>query len=243
MSVHPHPCLARRFARLRASLCSAALLLGAALAGCSSAPPAPDWQINAHSAAQQAVQAFLEGQARQEARALDRARAETARTGQPALMARLELLHCAAHVASLVLQPCAGFEALREDAAPPETAYARYLAGQLAPGDIALLPPAQQPLARAAAAGDQAGAAAALAQVQNPLSRLVASAVLLRTGQASPTVVGLAVDTASAQGWRRPLLAWLAVQGARAEAAGALEEAARVRRRMEMAGRQGGAAQ
>ena len=46
--------------------------------------------------------------------------------------------------------------------------------------------------------------------------------------------IAAAVDIASAQGWRRPLLAWLGVQLARAEAAGDSETAARVRRRMEL---------
>ncbi len=48
-------------------------------------------------------------------------------------------------------------------------------------------------------------------------------------------MIALAADTASAQGWRRPLLAWLGVQALRAERAGAMEEAARLRRRMKTA--------
>jgi hypothetical protein len=56
--------------------------------------------------------------------------------------------------------------------------------------------------------------------------------VLFRTGRASPQLVALAVDTASQQGWRRPLLAWLGVQAQRAQRAGAREEAERIRRRM-----------
>ena len=61
---------------------------------------------------------------------------------------------------------------------------------------------------------------------------LVAAAALLQAGRASPAVQALAVETASAQGWRRPLLAWLQVQAARAEQGGATEEAARLRRRI-----------
>jgi len=56
--------------------------------------------------------------------------------------------------------------------------------------------------------------------------------VLFRLGRASPEVQVLASDTASAQGWRRPLLAWLGVQAMRAEQAGAVDEAQRLRRRM-----------
>ncbi|HRL37596.1 MAG TPA: hypothetical protein PLH50_12290, partial [Ottowia beijingensis] len=52
--------------------------------------------------------------------------------------------------------------------------------------------------------------------------------------QASPAVVEQAVETASHQGWRRPLLAWLGVQARLAEQRGDAAEAARVRRRMDL---------
>jgi hypothetical protein len=60
----------------------------------------------------------------------------------------------------------------------------------------------------------------------------VAAAVLLRAARADTAVIALAVDTASAQGWRRPLLAWLKVQLTLAEKAGAAVEADRLRRRI-----------
>jgi hypothetical protein len=45
----------------------------------------------------------------------------------------------------------------------------------------------------------------------------------------------VAVDTASEQGWRRTVMAWLGAQAMRAEKAGATEEAAKLRRRMQLA--------
>jgi hypothetical protein len=68
--------------------------------------------------------------------------------------------------------------------------------------------------------------------IADPLSRLVAAGVWLRSGRASPAVMNLAVETASAQGWRRPLLAWQGVLRQRAEQAGDPVEAARIARRM-----------
>jgi hypothetical protein len=62
---------------------------------------------------------------------------------------------------------------------------------------------------------------------------LVAAGVLLRAGRANPEVIALAVDTASSQGWRRPLLAWLNLQLQRAERAGATAELERLRRRID----------
>ena len=202
--------------------------LALALAACSSQPPAPDWQMNAHGAAQKAVQAYLSGETRVAALEFARARQETARTGQPALLAQVHLLECAAQVASLAMIPCSAFDALRPDASAAQTAYADYLAGVLAPQAAALLPPSQQ----AAALATEGNAATALVAIADPWSRLVAAGVLLRTGRASPHTMELATDTASAQGWRRPLLAWLLLQAQRAEQAGDTQLGAQLRRRI-----------
>jgi len=47
-------------------------------------------------------------------------------------------------------------------------------------------------------------------------------------------MITLAVDTASAQGWRRPLLGWLKVQALRAERAGDADAAQRLQRRIDL---------
>ena len=209
------------------------LALGAA--GCSSAPPVADWQINAKSSMDRAVAAYLTGDTRVAAAELDRTRGEISRTGRADLLARAELRMCAAQVASLVFDPCAGFESLRDDAPAPEKAYADYLAARLAPGDVALLPSAQRGVAAREISDD--AAAAAVKGIEDPLSRLVGAGVLFQSGRASPAVATVAVETASAQGWRRPLLAWLGVQHMRAEKAGDAGAAERLRRQMEIVGR------
>ena len=58
--------------------------------------------MNAQGAAQKAIEAYLSGNARVEKLEWDRARAEVARTGRPDLLARLELMRCAAQVLSLI---------------------------------------------------------------------------------------------------------------------------------------------
>ena len=198
------------------------LVLGA----CSSSPKPSDWQLEAKTAMERAVTAYMEGNTRVEALEFARARIEVSSTGRADLMARVELLRCAGRVASLVFEPCAGFERLRQDAPAAERAYADYLAGSLQPQDRALLPAPQR--ATAASGGD----VSAVKNISDPLSQLVAAAVLFQSGRASPAVLQQAVDTASSQGWRRPVLAWLGVQAQLAEKGGDSEEAARLRRRM-----------
>ena len=200
-----------------------------ALTACGNNPPAPGWQMNAKSSAERAAEAWLTGDSRVEAAEFARARSEVASTGRADLLARVELLRCATRLASLETEPCKGFEALATDAAPAEQAYARYLAGRSQAVDAALLPTPHRPLAAGSAAPD-----AALAAITDPLSRLVAAGALFQRGQVTPGVIAQAVDTASAQGWRRPLLAWLKVQQARAQAGGAADEVARIQRRIDL---------
>ena len=204
--------------------CLAAAVL---LAACAGKPPAPQWQASAHDSLQRFTSLYLRGTGGGAADAeFARARSELASTGQATLVARAELTRCAAQVASLVFEPCTGFERLRSEAAPAERAYAGYLAARITPAEVPLLPEQH----RAVAGGRED--TATLQAIADPLARLVAAGVLLRSGRASPPVLQLAVDTASQQGWRRPLLAWLGVQAQRADRAGAREEADRIRRRM-----------
>lgn len=209
---------------MRVSALAAVLLLAA----CAGAPAPPDWQANAHLALANFTAAYNAGNTRLADQEFARARAEIASTGRPDLLARAELVRCAAQVASLVFDDCPGFESLAADAGARERAYAAFLAGHWQGLDPALLP-AQH---RALLAG--AADAGALAAIADPMSRLVAAGVLFRTGRLMPAGIAAAADTASANGWRRPLLAWLGVQAARADAAGERDAAARIRRRMEI---------
>lgn len=208
----------------------ATLAAAALLAACSSGPLPPDWQLQARPALEGAVSAHLIGDSRTAQREFERARALLERTGQPALVARGELMRCAAMVAGLDFAPCDGFERLRADAPAAEQAYGDHLAGRALPrGAIDLLPPAQRAAASAIASQ---GSVPSLQSIDDPLSRLISAALLFRTGLADPATIALAADTASAQGWRRPLLAWLEVQAQLAERAGANDEAQRLRRRI-----------
>ena len=199
------------------------------LSACSNTPKAPDWQLEAKGAMDRSVAAYLEGNTRIESAELTRARTQLSSTGRADAMAGAELLHCAARVASLVFEPCTAFEALRIDAPEAQRAYADYLRGQLAPTKVALLPTSQQ-----AAAGRSADDGKPLQGIDDPLSLLVAAGVLLETGKANPATITQAVDAASSQGWRRPLLAWLGVQALRAALAGQISEAERLQRRIKL---------
>ena len=206
------------------------LTVACLLLACGNSPPIPDWQLNAKGAMERAQEAYLIGNVRVEAAEFAKARSEVASTGRADLLARLELARCALRVASLVFEECAAFTPLAQDAGAPERAYSAYLAGRAGPAEAALLPEQHRGLAAATTQATD------LKGVIDPLARLVAAAVLLQQRRADPATVLLAIDTASAQGWRRPLLAWLGVQAMRAEQGGDTEAAARIRRRMALVG-------
>lgn len=218
----------RAQAALSARLPALAFML---VAGCASGPPAPAWQAEARGALEAAVAAHLGGDTRAEDSAAQRARAALARTGRTELLARAELMRCAARIASLEFGPCEAFEPLRADAGAAELAYADHLAGRpLPPERLALLPEAQRGVAAALAGGG--APREAVAAIEDPQSRLIAIALLFQARRADPALIARAADTAAAQGWRRPLLAWLKVQQRLAGQAGDEAEAQRLGRRI-----------
>jgi len=200
------------------------------LTACGGTPPAPDWKMNAQSSLERATSAYMAGKEAIEKNEFARARDQIASTGKIDLVIRAELIRCAARTAALAFEDCAGFDALRADATPADVAYAEYLAGR--PADAALLP---EPQRAVLAAGSDVAAAAVVKTMTDPLSQLVAAGALFKANRATPELLAQAVETASNQGWRRPLLAWLNVQALRAEQAGDTETAAKVRRRIALA--------
>ena len=203
--------------------------LALALAACGSKPRQPDWLLEADSAQNRYERAYLQGRDRVAAAEFEHFRTAVTSTANPGLVARAELTRCAVQVASLDFAPCTGFEPLRRDASDKERAYADFLAGRVAPEQAKALPDEYRGIA------EGKGGGGALKGIKEPLSRVIAAAVLLRMQKADPDVLKIATDTASEQGWRRAVLAWLGAQALRAEQAGAMEEAARLRRRMELA--------
>ncbi|MDD5030021.1 MAG: hypothetical protein PHH58_11055 [Rhodoferax sp.] len=217
---------------------SISLCLAMLLSACASAPPPPDWQANALASLNQFTQAYLDGNLRVADAEFSRARLELARTGRPDLLARLELVRCAVQVAALVWTPCTGYLALAMDAAAPERAYADFLRGHWQGIKVQLLPVQYQPLVaqvqHEAATPDSATPAnGRLGSINDPLARLIAAGSLLQIEQLTQADSALAVDSASSQGWRRPLLAWLGVTLKQAQFSFDTAAAQRIRRRID----------
>lgn len=197
----------RSAAAVRNAPVSLAVLAAFLAAGCAGGPPPQEWRLNSVGAIQAFERQYFAGNTAIAETEFRRARGEVGSTGRLDLLARLELRRCAVRAASLEFDDCPAFEALRADAAPAELAYADYLSGRA--------PRREAP------------------KDDDPLARLVDAGVQFRHAKLAPQGIASAAETASAQGWRRPLLAWLGVQLKRAEAAGDQPAAGQLRRRIE----------
>lgn len=186
---------------------SRSLLAGLVLlAGCASGPPPADWQLASYAAANAFQRDYLAGAGKVAGVEFALLKRELSATGRLDLEARAELLRCALRAASLEFDECPGFERLRAYAGPDEVAYAEYLAGR-----------------------------ATRAAADEPLSRLVSLGVQFKIAKATPESIAAAIEISSAQGWRRPLLAWLGVEEKRIEAVGDRDALERIRRRIALA--------
>jgi hypothetical protein len=221
-----------------------ALVSALLLSACASKPAPPDWQANAFAALKGFSSAYLNGNTRLADFEFARARTEISSTGRADLLARAELTRCATRVASLEFDHCAGYQPLAADAAAAEQAYAAYLTGQWTGLNTTLLPAqhramavkamADPPAGSAVSAGGPVPASSVLGAMEDPLARLVAAGVLLQSSRLTPADIGVATETASARGWRRPLLAWLGVQLKRTQDAGDQDAAKRLQRRIDL---------
>lgn len=201
------------------------ILIALLLAACSSKPLAPSWQADAKDAIDAYTDDYLRGHTAAAGADFARARRETASTGRADLVAQVELVRCAARAASLEFDDCPGFAALAPDATAQQRAYAAYLAGRWEGLDAALLPEQHRPVV----------AQGRLPAAADPLAQLVAAGALFKAGRITPADIEAATETASGQGWRRPLLTWLGVSLQRARAAGDTAAAERIERRIALA--------
>lgn len=188
------------------------LLLISTLTACSSGETVPDWKIDTQSAMQRYTQYYLEGRSKLADASFARARAATAATGDIAAVGHLELVKCGVQVAALNPAPCSAYSALAANDTPvTDAAYYRFLVGEWRVLDRNALPSQYTPLVdKSSASIDEVNQT--IQGIHDPVSRLVATGVMVKRKQFNLRTLQIASETAAAQGWRRPLLAYLLLQ-------------------------------
>ena len=199
------------------------LLLGCVLmlGACGSkGPPVPDWKTDSANYIERYKKAYLMGENTLADSYFKRALDATSGAGRVAETARLWLIQCALHKASLASDNCQAYaELARTGSTTEDRTYYQFLTGQWDQLDAKSLPAQYLPILKAAGAGT-APLNAALKATADPLSRLIGASLLLNRKQADDDTLALAAETASDQGWRRPLLVYLKLQETRAKERG-----------------------
>lgn len=183
-------------------------------AACGGGPPVPDWKKDSVSLIEKYRKAELKGENKLAERYFEQALDAAGGAGKLEETARLHLIRCATRQASLGFEPCNGYLALTKFGVSLEDeAYHRFISGQWDKLDSGKLPAQYRDFL---ANRDTAKNSPVLQKIDDPLSRLIAISVAVMRKQADDATLNLAVETASEQGWRKPLLVYLKLQEGRA---------------------------
>lgn len=214
---------------MRTLLALAGLLL---LAACGSGgPPLPDWKTDSADLIERYQKHALLGENTLAERYFRQAVAATGGAGRVAETARLWLVRCATRRAMLIDDACAGYAELAEGAPnAADQAYYRFLTLRWEGLDAAQLPAQHRDLVRAPAGTRHA----VPGKTDEPLARLLGASLLVMRREADAGTLDTATETASSQGWRQPLLAYLKLQQQHAVAQGDFAEQARLARRIQL---------
>jgi hypothetical protein len=202
------------------------------LAACGSGgPPPPDWKTDAADFIERYQKHALQGENVLAERYFQRAIEATGGAGRIADTAQLWLVRCATRRAMLIDDACAEYAGLA-GAEPNATqeAYYRFLTLRWDTLDSSLLPQQHRELVQAPASARPA----LLPGIDDPLARLLDASLLVMRQEADASILDLATETASAQGWRQPLLTYLKLQQTRAASQADTAASSRLAQRIQL---------
>lgn len=202
------------------------------LSACGSGgPPPPDWKTDSADLIERYKKHALLGENTLAERYFQQAVAATGGAGQVAETARLWLVRCATRRAMLIDDACSGYVDLaRIEPNAADQAYYQFLTLRWETTDIAQLPTQHRDLVRASPDTRRT----LLNKIEDPLARLLDASLLVMRQESDNATLALAADTASAQGWRQPLLTYLKLQEKQAASLGQATEQARLARRIQL---------
>lgn len=202
------------------------------LQACVGGPKVPDWRKDSINLIEKYKNAELKGEVQRAERYFEQALEAVGSAGKIGESAQLHLIRCATRQASLDYEPCTGYlNHAKFGISPEDDAYYRFLTNQLDRPDASKLPAQYRDFAKNS---DPAKMLASLQSISDPLSRLIAASLVIARKQADDAILNLAAETASGQGWRKPLLVYLKLLENRAIVKNDKLEAEKLRARIKL---------
>jgi hypothetical protein len=182
------------------------LMLSILLVGCGSSKPMPDWTDASFNQLDNYKKSYLSGKERIAEAYFDKAVDEIKSSGDLDILAKAYLTKYACQVA--VLEAFDDREYLRIDAVEPvlqNKNFYNFLKGAFDNVDENLLPLQYEGFLRAFKSGKKDD----ISKMDNPLSKLIVTGLLVKKNRDTETDLKLAIDIASQNGWKKALLAYL----------------------------------
>jgi hypothetical protein len=185
------------------------IFLALLVCACSSAP-IPEWKDNAYRHLEDYKKYYLADKEDATEPHFVKARKEIAAGNDLGLLSVAYLTKYALHAASLESFETREFAKLyRLEPNVTNMAYCHFLKGNFSAVDLKALPVQYTGTMKATAGKNIALAAKEIAAIDDPLSRLVACGVWVKYLPYDENIIQIGINTASANGWRRPLWAYL----------------------------------
>ncbi len=181
------------------------------LAGCSTSKPAPNWLSAGYNQLDNYKKHYLSGQEKIAALEFTDALKEIKKSGDLEILGRAQLIRMAVQTATL--QDLTNAEYRKIEAvhpSPGNSNFYAFLQGALAQVDAKLLPSQYLGVVETFRRPGKGERLRAIEQMEDPLSQLIAAGILVRMGEDNEALLQKAVATASAEGWKKALLAYLA---------------------------------
>ncbi len=186
------------------------MLLTILLMSCGGSQPIPDWTYVSFNQMEDFKKAYLEGKEGMADLHFQCAVEEIKKSGDLNLLAKAYLNRYAVQVA--LLESFRDDDFLKIQTAEPDPVNAgfySFLKGNFSQTNRNLLPPQYTQTVADVLAARRDSLAADVRKIEDPLSRLVMTGLLVRYGYDNEELLNGAVEAASRQGWKKALLVYL----------------------------------
>jgi hypothetical protein len=210
------------------------IAFGVLFIGCGS-KPAPEWTNAAFNQLDNYKKNYLMGKDQMAERHFSKAIEEIKKSGDLDMLATAYLTRNALQVA--VLEVIDDREYLRIDATQPlpqNRSFHKFLKGDLGRVEEKQLPGQYQDFFMAYRRGRLVDVTGELSKMEDPLSRLIAAGFLVQQDKCDEECLKITIDTASKNGWKKALLAYLERLQTFYETKKEMEKATIVRNKIEL---------